>query len=427
MCSSKNLTSLLLLGEMSLSGVFPEEPFAKVSSGTLELFLCEYCSLVQLGETFPAEEMYGENYGYRSGLNQSMVHHLEGVVNYATSLVDLNDFDTVLDIGSNDGTLLKAYGSKAKSKIGIDPTAAKFVEFYDSATTVVADFFTKPNFDRNSIQRAKIVTSVAMLYDLEDPVGFAREVSGCLADDGVWVAEQSYMPWMVLTGAYDTICHEHIEYYSLTSLEFLASQAGLKIVDAEINGANGGSIRVAFAHLSSPIVSSANVAKIRQWEVSEQISSKDFFADFATYVKNHGASLRYLLEEYKAEGQTIVALGASTKGSILLQNAGLTSSHLDFIADVNPFKFGRYMSNSDLLIAQEPNSLKHVADSVLILPWHFRETFEAKLEDFLTFGGTVIWPLPAITVQDKEGTHTRNHLPPLSQEALNLLEKTVLL
>ena len=184
---------------------------------------------------------------------------------------------------------------------------------------------------------------------------------------------------------------------------------------------------MAFAHLSSPIVSSANVAKIRQWEVSEQISSKDFFADFATYVKNHGASLRYLLEEYKAEGQTIVALGASTKGSILLQNAGLTSSHLDFIADVNPFKFGRYMSNSDLLIAQEPNSLKHVADSVLILPWHFRETFEAKLEDFLTFGGTVIWPLPAITVQDKEGTHTRNHLPPLSQEALNLLEKTVLL
>lgn len=427
MCSGSNLISLLSLGEMSLSGVFPEEPFAKVSSGILELFLCEDCTLVQLGETFPAEEMYGENYGYRSGLNQSMARHLEGIVSYAMSLVDVNDSDTVLDIGSNDGTLLRAYGSRAKSKIGIDPTAAKFLEFYDSATTVVPDFFTKPNFDKISSQKAKIVTSVAMLYDLEDPVGFSRQVSGCLAEDGVWVAEQSYMPWMVLTGAYDTICHEHIEYYSLTSLEFLATQAGLKIVDAEINGANGGSIRVAFAHLSNPIVSSANVGKIRQWEVSERITSKDFFADFAKYVSSHGASLRNLLEEYKAEGQTIVALGASTKGSILLQNADLTSSHLDFVGDVNPFKYGRYMSNSDLLIAQEPNSLKHVADCVLILPWHFRETFEAKLEDFLALGGTVIWPLPAITVQEKDGTYTRNQLPPLSQEALNLLEKTVLL
>lgn len=426
MCSGNNLTSLVSLGEMSLSGVFPEKPFAKVSSGILELFLCEECTLVQLGETFPAEEMYGENYGYRSGLNQSMVRHLEGIVNYAISLVDVNDSDTVLDIGSNDGTLLRAYGSRAKSKIGIDPTAAKFLEFYDSATTVVPDFFTKPNFDRNSSQKARIITSVAMLYDLEDPVGFAREASGCLADDGVWVAEQSYMPWMVLTGAYDTICHEHIEYYSLTSLEFLAAEAGLKIVDAEINGANGGSIRVAFTHLSNPIVPSVNVGKIRQWEESEDIASPEFFGGFAKYVSSHGATLRALLEKYKADGQRVVALGASTKGSILLQNAGLTSSHLDFVADVNPFKYGRYMSNSDLLITQEPDALRPVADGVLILPWHFRETFEAKLEDFLALGGTVIWPLPAITVQDKDGTYTRNQLPPLSQEAMTLLEKTVL-
>jgi hypothetical protein len=426
MCGDESLVTLLSLGNMSLSGVFPEEPFAPVSSGDLDLLLCENCTLVQLGETFSAEEMYGDNYGYRSGLNRSMVDHLEGIVDYAVGLVELDSKDLVLDIGSNDGTLLRHYSGKTSRKIGMDPTASKFLDFYDSATVVVSDFFSKENFESTTSEKAKIITSIAMLYDLENPILFAKDVASCLADDGIWVAEQSYMPWMVLTGAYDTICHEHIEYYSLKSLEFLAARAGLKIVDAEINGANGGSIRVAFAHLSSAISPSVSVGEIHAWEKSERISSSDFFVDFAKYVSTHGSALRGLLEEFKSESKRIVALGASTKGSIVLQNAGLTQSHLDFIADVNPFKFGRYMSNSNLRIADEPKDLRAVADCVLILPWHFKETFEGKLADYLRNGGRIIWPLPAISIQNDKGSQTLNKMPALSQAAEEMLKQTVI-
>jgi hypothetical protein len=215
MCGEGKLIPILSLGEMSLSGVFPAEPFAQAERGPLELLLCKDCTLVQLGQTFTAKEMYGDNYGYRSGLNVTMVKHLNEIVEYACGLVELSGSDVVLDIGSNDGTLLRHYPEKTELKIGIDPTASKFREFYDSSTTIVPEFFSQSSFEEHSKRKAKIVTSIAMLYDLEEPVEFAEHVASCLDSDGVWVAEQSYMPWMVLTGAYDTICHEHLEYYSL--------------------------------------------------------------------------------------------------------------------------------------------------------------------------------------------------------------------
>lgn len=426
MCSDENLISLLSLGDMYLSGIFPENPLAQLSHGVLELFLCETCTLVQLGESFPADEMYGDNYGYRSGLNATMVGHLGGVVDYACSFVALEPSDPVLDIGSNDGTLLRAYGAKSKIKIGIDPTASKFIEFYEPGTAVVADFFSKANYELHSKQKAKIITSIAMLYDLDDPVSFGLEVAGCLASDGVWVAEQSYMPWMVLTGAYDTICHEHLEYYSLTSIDYLAEKSGLKVIDAEINGANGGSIRVAMAHKGSSLKPSSEVGRIRQWEKSEKIHSSAFFNAFSEYVAGHGSQLRKLVEELKVEGNRIVALGASTKGSIVLQNSGLSAAQIDFVADVNPFKHGRYMSHSDLQVHDEPKDIRSVADYALILPWHFKQTFESKLVDFLDRGGGIIWPLPSISIENRDGTRVVGKLPNLSEAARELLVNTIL-
>lgn len=402
-CSGNNLTSLLSLGEMSLSGVFPEEPFAKVSSGILELFLCHDCTLVQLGETFPAEEMYGENYGYRSGLNQSMLDHLREIVDYATSLVALSENDVVVDIGSNDGSLLRHYEGQSLNRIGIDPTASKFLEFYDEGCTVVADFFNKENFQKASRSNAKLITSIAMLYDLEDPVSFAKDVETCLSEDGVWVAEQSYMPWMVLTGAYDTICHEHLEYYSLTSLQYLADKADLKVIDAIINDANGGSIRVAFAKKSHSIKPSSGVVELARWENELDLGSKEFFQEFTRYVSGHGLALRELVESLRDSGKKVVALGASTKGSIVLQHSKLDSAHLDYVADVNPFKFGRYMSNSDLQIVPEGEQALEEIDFVLILPWHFKATFRRILEPLLAKGGGIIWPLPAISIETRAG------------------------
>ena len=403
LCDGEKLTVLMSLGELSLSGVFPETAFEKVSKGPLELVLCGDCTLVQLGETFTASEMYGDNYGYRSGLNESMVRHLRGIVAQATKVVDLAPGDLVLDIGSNDGTLLRQYPKEITSKVGIDPTSSKFREFYDSDTIVVSDFFSERNFNKVSERKAKVITSIAMLYDLEDPATFAREVGGCLAEDGVWIAEQSYMPWMVLTGSYDTICHEHLEYYSLASLSKLAELAGLKVVDASINNSNGGSIRILFAHLGSSLASTDRVREISEWEQGLDLSSPIFFEKFAAFVNEHGSKLKEIVESMKIDGRKVAALGASTKGSIVLQHSKLNSSVLECVADVNPFKFGRFMSDSDLQIVEETDQVLSESQVILVLPWHFRETFQRRLESFIAGGGIVIWPLPALVTESSEG------------------------
>ncbi len=399
LCESPELRKILELGDFSLSGVFPKMPKDSVLRGPLSLLICEGCSLVQLSVSFPSHEMYGENYGYRSGLNASMVKHLAGVVDYANSLTIVKSNDTVLDIGSNDGTLLRHWGSKPGQKIGIDPTAKKFLEYYDEASTPVPDFFTSDSYFSAAQEKARVVTSIAMLYDLEDPVSFCSQIEKVLDDEGVWVSEQSYMPWMVLTGAYDTICHEHIEYYSLTSINQMLAKSGLRCIDAEINDANGGSIRFAAVKVGSSKSASGTVDALLAWEQSLGILSPSFFEAFSSYVLDHGPRLNQILSGFVSEGFKVGALGASTKGSIVLQHASLDSSIVSFVGDVNPFKFGRYMVNSDIQIVQEDEALIRSADVLLVLPWHFKESFRRILKDFLADGGVIVWPLPDLVIE----------------------------
>ncbi len=399
LCESPELQKILELGDFSLSGVFPELPKDSVLRGPLTLMLCEECSLVQLSVSFPSNEMYGDNYGYRSGLNTSMVKHLAGVVDYAEAIASVKSSDTVLDIGSNDGTLLRHWGSIPAQKIGIDPTAKKFLEHYDEASTPLADFFSSDVYFSAAQAKARVVTSIAMLYDLEDPVGFCSQIEKVLDDEGVWVSEQSYMPWMVLTGAYDTICHEHIEYYSLTSINQMLAKSGLRCIDAEINDANGGSIRFAAVKIGSSKSASEGVDALLAWESSLGISSPNFFDAFSSYVLNHGPQLNEVLSSFVNRGMKVGALGASTKGSIVLQHARLDSSVVSFVGDVNPFKFGRYMVSSDIQILQESQALIRSADVLLVLPWHFKETFRSILKDFLADGGVIVWPLPDLVLE----------------------------
>lgn len=215
---SPNLIPVLHLGEQELTGVFPQ-PDKSVTAGPLDVVWCPDSGLLQLGHSFDPDEMYGENYGYRSGLNASMVRHLTEKVGFLEELADLKSGDTVLDIGSNDATSLKAYKTPGLKRIGIDPTGAKFREYYPDSITLVPDFFSAANFRSVSREPARIVTSIAMFYDLEDPIAFARDIASVLASDGLWHFEQSYMPAMLRTTSYDTICHEHLEYYSLGAVK----------------------------------------------------------------------------------------------------------------------------------------------------------------------------------------------------------------
>jgi hypothetical protein len=211
--NSENLISVLNLGYQTLTGVFQKRTSEKITRGPLELVWCPDSGLLQLKHSYEPSEMYGNNYGYRSGLNQSMVNHLVDKVSYLERIVPLNSGDVVVDIGSNDATLLKAYSSRYIRRIGIDPTGKKFANYYTTDITLVPDFFSVEAFRSVEKSPAKIVTSIAMFYDLESPVNFAMQVESILSDDGVWHFEQSYMPSMLRMNSYDTICHEHIEYY----------------------------------------------------------------------------------------------------------------------------------------------------------------------------------------------------------------------
>ena len=246
-CGSERIMSVLNLGNQALTGVFPRKREEDVTSGPLELVWCMDCELLQMKYSYEPTEMYGENYGYRSGLNQSMVNHLTDKVRWLERMIRLNPGDVVLDIGSNDGTTLKAYRDPGIHRIGIDPTGRKFARYYTPDIKLVDDFFSSKAYRSNQPKPAKVVTSIAMFYDLEKPVQFAREVESILADDGIWHFEQSYMPSMVRMNSYDTICHEHLQYYSLGVVKKILEQAGLKIIDVVMNAVNGGSFAVTAA------------------------------------------------------------------------------------------------------------------------------------------------------------------------------------
>ncbi len=227
-CGNSELHSVLHLGEQALTGVFPRSPAHPVEAGPVELVKCTEneggCGLVQLRQSYAPEAMYGHNYGYRSGLNQSMVQHLRGRVKAALAIAQPQPGDLIIDIGSNDSTTLQSY-PKAFEMVGIDPTGIKYARYYPDHIKLIPDFFTADAFhDLYPGRRAKIITSFAMFYDLESPQTFMADIAECLTDDGIWVFEQSYLPGMLAALAYDTICHEHLNYYALRTAAAFASR-----------------------------------------------------------------------------------------------------------------------------------------------------------------------------------------------------------
>lgn len=398
-CRSHDLAEVLDLGEIAFTGVFPESPSEDIAMGELRVVVCQSCGLAQLADSFPLEELYGDNYGYRSGLNASMLQHLQRTAQRLQRLSHLTSGDVVLDIGANDGSLLRSYSVEGINRIGIDPTIAKFREFYDDSTIAVADFFSASAFDSVSEKRAKVITSIAMFYDLEDPVAFARDIRHCLTEDGLWHFEQSYMPWMLRSGAYDTICHEHLEYYSLSTIKRILDDSGLRIVDVATNAVNGGSVSVTAARDDSDW---QTVSVIPDWLLSEEerqgVGDVGTWLRFADVVRQRQSDLHELLVALRGSGQTVMGLGASTKGNVLLQTSGITPELVSMVGDVNPYKFGRYLPGTGIPIVSEAYVLAMNPDYLLVLPWHFRETFMVTMEPFLARGGRLIFPLPDIEV-----------------------------
>lgn len=395
-----NLVSVLNLGKQALTGVFPKTVDEEVTVGPLELVWCPDSGLLQLNHSYDAGEMYGDNYGYRSGLNQSMVDHLNGKIRYLERLVPLEAGDTVLDIGSNDCTTLKAYARSDIHRIGIDPTGKKFASYYPADVKLVPDFFSEAAYKSATSRPAKIITSIAMFYDLDDPIAFARQIEQVLADDGVWHFEQSYMPSMLRLNSYDTICHEHLEYYSLSVVEKILAASGLQLVDVVMNNINGGSFAVTVARRGnlSHRVNHAVIDWMLEQEARMGLNTPKPYRDFEDRVFRHREDLVRLIRSLVADGKKVLGYGASTKGNVVLQFCGFTAADIPAIAEVNPEKFGRVTPGSHIPIISEAEAKAMQPDYFFVLPWHFKDGILRREKEYLAGGGKMIFPFPEIEI-----------------------------
>lgn len=396
----KDLITVLNLGEQALTGVFPSSEAEPITKGPLELAWSPSSGLLQLKHSYEPSEMYGDNYGYRSGLNQSMVDHLTHKVRSLERLVGPGSGDVALDIGSNDCTTLKAYSTPGLTRIGIDPTGKKFAHYYPPDVRLVPDFFSVDAYRAVSRKRAKIVTSVAMFYDLEDPIAFVRQVADVLSEDGIWHFEQSYMPSMLRLNSYDTICHEHIEYYSLGVVAKILDAADLKIVNVAMNNVNGGSFAVTATHKGN--TSFKPDQAVIDWLLAQEdrmgLSTPRPYRDFEERVFRHREDLSRLIRTLVADGKKILGYGASTKGNVVLQFCKFTAAEISAIAEVNTEKFGSMTPGTHIPIIPEKEAHAMKPDYFLVLPWHFKDGILRREREYVGNGGKFIFPFPEIEI-----------------------------
>ena len=405
-CGSSALTPVINLGEQYLQGSFvkpgkEEPPLRKIS---LSLVRCDptkdekACGLLQMEHTVPPEVLYSA-YWYRSGTNDTMRNHLQGITEEAASLIGKSNA-RVLDIGCNDGTLLKCYPQDF-IKFGVDPSDV--AQEITGDITAIQDIF--PSEELTKVlqgEKFDIITSIAMFYDLEDPVSFCKEIKKALAPGGLWVFEMSYMPSMLKMNSYDTICHEHLEYYSLAVLEYILKQADLKIVDAVLNDINGGSIRCYATHLDNFAFKKqeavTRIKLLRQAEFDMELDTDKPYKNFQDRINVHKEQLVSLLKMLKKEGKSIHIYGASTKGNTILQWCGIDNRIIDVAAERNPDKYGAYTLGTDIPIVSEADSRAMKPDYYLVLPWHFKEEFLKREEEILKMGVGLIFPLPNLEI-----------------------------
>jgi len=295
--------------------------------------------------------------------------------------------------------LLKTYKNQNSTLIGIDPTSNKFKEYYPEHITNISDFFSADAIKDHTSKKAKVITSIAMFYDLENPIQFAKDIEETLDDDGIWVLEQSYMPMMIENISYDTVCHEHLEYYGVKQIKWIMDKSNLKIIDISTNGTNGASFCITVAKKNSKHnEKSSLVTEFLNQEKSLGLDSLDVYENFAEKTEQHKNELVSQIENLIKDKKTIFGYGASTKGNVILQYCNFTLEQIPYIAEVNPYKFGRKTPGSNIPIISEEEAKKLNPDYYLVLPWHFKENIIERESEYLNSGGKLIFPLPKIEI-----------------------------
>ncbi len=408
-CESRNLSSILSLGELYVSDFLGAPDNSKGIKAPLELVLCNVkdggCGLLQLRHTVSNEAMY-RNYWYRSGINKTMTDELNGIADKAATIANLTAHDYVIDIGANDGTLLRGYKLPNLYTVGFEPALNLGAYNKQGTTKIIADFFTQPAWQKEyGEKKAKVITAIGMFYDLDDPNVFVADVVKCLDDEGLLVIQMMYLPSFLERNAFDGICHEHLEYYSLCSLENLLKRHGLEVFDVEMREhINEGSVRfyIRKRHKGSSlrILSGAadRVDALRAKEAGLGLNGKDAYEALVNRILAEKEKVVSFIKREVAKGKKVHGYAASTKGNTTLQFYGLTPDLIEAIADRNPQKYGKYTSGTLIPVISEEDSRAQKPDYYFILAWHFLPEFTSREAEYLKNGGKFIVPMPEFRV-----------------------------
>lgn len=387
-CQSPRLTEFLDLGEQYLSD-FRDDDLRPPKYPLVAVF-CENCKLVQLKHTTPQSEMYHDRYGFKSGISNSIKDDLNSVVEHAYRYK--NDPKEWLDIASNDGTLL-SFVPEDVFRVGVDPVTFLCEEAKQHANLIVNEYFG----DSQLPMSFDVITSISCFYDMPDPNKFVKDVEAVLDQKGVWIIQQNYLLSTMEYSAVDNFCHEHLEYYTLLSLEHLLYEHGLEVNEVRVSDVNGGSIRTVVSHKGTFPVDESVYGQ-RSLEADAGLNTIGAYRQFAERVDGELKRLREYVEEAKWSGKTVCILAASTRGATIWQSAGLTDRQISYAVERNPAKVGRMFSAINVPIISEEEFRKRQPDIAIIGPWFYADEVLEREIDYINKGGRCVVPLPKMRV-----------------------------
>tara|TARA_B100000378_G_scaffold276705_1_gene275257 strand:- start:119 stop:1339 length:1221 start_codon:yes stop_codon:yes gene_type:complete len=397
-CKNTELFDLFSLGKISFTGRFPNTIRQNVPKAYLNVLMCKKCKLVQLDRNFDLNYLYGKSYGYRTGINKTMTDHVKKIVRKCSALVKLKSKQYVLDIGSNDATLLNFYANDI-IKVGVDPLVNKYKKFYKKINYKISNFFKIKDIEKIKIKKKfKIISALSVFYDLRDPNKFIKEIKKILDDKGVFVLEHVDLYYIIKNNIFDTICHEHLIFYSSKIIIEMMKNNGLKVFNHEYNEINGGSSRYYICHSKTNFKVSKNIKKVLLRENLQGIELKKTYKLFFTKILNEKIKLIKLIKKIKNEEQDIHGYGASTKGNVLLQFYNINNKVVNYIADRNPLKWNSFTPGTKIKIISESQSRKIKPHFYLVLPWHFKNEILIREKNIRKKGTKFIFPLPKVRV-----------------------------
>lgn len=403
-CNNNDLTKILSLGKHGLSDFIEFSDKNMISKYPLKLILCKNCNLLQLHHTTPPDQLYTDRYGYRSGINNTTRSNLIEITNEAEKIINLKPNDIVVDIGCNDGTLLASYRTAGLVHVGFDPVLTFASYFRKSLKSngpkqyklFNSYFDSKPFLKFFGKKKAKIVTAISMFYDLDNPNIFLSKIKEILHPEGILIIQQNYLVGMLEQCAFDNVVHEHLEYYSLESLENILKNHDLEVIDVVQTSINGGSFRTLIRIKNNTNFPEGlnRVKGMRAMEKNLLLGNTKTYLQFAKKVKKITSSLKNFIKKQAKEGKRIYIYGASTRGNTLIQACGLDHRFIKAAAERNQDKWGRKIASTGIPIISEEQARKDRPDYFLVLPWFFKQEFLDREREYLISGGKMIFPLP---------------------------------